>query len=113
MAGKQNSSLDGLIQTKGAPRPSDVPQRGEAASASAPAPVPAPAPAPAAAQVEPVAPAPIARAASDAEPRTKSLTLRLSEARYQRLRRFAFERDASHQEVIEAALIAYLDKEGG
>lgn len=108
MAGKQPTSLDGLIQTKGAPRPSDVPQRGEAASA--PASVPTPAPAPAAAQP---APAPIARAASDAEPRTKSLTLRLSEARYQRLRRYAFERDASHQEVIEAALIAYLDKEGG
>lgn len=109
MAGKQPASLDGLIQTKGAPRPSDVPQRGEAASA----PEPSPTSAPAAAQPAPAAPTPIARAASDAEPRTKSLTLRLSEARYQRLRRYAFERDASHQEVIEAALIAYLDKEGG
>lgn len=107
MAGKQTASLDGLIQTKGAPRPSDVPQRGEAASA------PAPTPATATAQAEPATPAPIVRAASDAEPRTKSLTLRLSEARYQRLRRYAFERDASHQEVIEAALIAYLDKESG
>jgi hypothetical protein len=111
MAGKQPTSLDGLIQTKGAPRPSDVPQRGEAASA--PASAPTSAPAPAATQPAPAAPTPIARAASDAEPRTKSLTLRLSEARYQRLRRYAFERDASHQEVIEAALIAYLDKEGG
>lgn len=111
MAGKQPASLDGLIQTKGAPRPSDVPQRGEAASA--PEPSPTSAPAPAAAQPAPAAPSPIAHAASDAEPRTKSLTLRLSEARYQRLRRYAFERDASHQEVIEAALIAYLDKEGG
>lgn len=106
MAGKQPPSLDGLIQTKGAPRPSDVPQRGEAASAPAPASTPIPAPA------QP-APAPIARAASEAVPRTKSLTLRLSEARYQRLRRYAFERNASHQEVIEAALIAYLDREEG
>lgn len=113
MAGKQPPSLDGLIQTKGAPRPSDVPQRGEAASPPVPAPAPAQTSTPAAEQPAPTAPAPIARAASDAEPRTKSLTLRLSEARYQRLRRYAFERDASHQEVIEAALIAYLDKEGG
>lgn len=100
---KQPVNLDGLIQTKGAPRPSEVPQRGEApasASLASPPANPAPAPAP-------------ARPASDAEPRTKSLTLRLSEPRYQRLRRFAFERDASHQEVIEAALMAYLEREGG
>ncbi|GEL44570.1 hypothetical protein MEX01_51610 [Methylorubrum extorquens] len=113
MAGKQPASLDGLIQTKGAPRPSEMPQRGEAASAPSPSPASTPAPAPASAQPVQAAPASISRGASDAEPRTKSLTLRLSEARYQRLRRYAFERDASHQEVIEAALIAYLDKEGG
>lgn len=94
---KQSVTLDGLIQAKGAPRPSEVPQRGEAPAPATPAP-PAPAP---------------ARPTSDAEPRTKSLTLRLSELRYQRLRRFAFERDASHQEVIEAALMAYLESEGG
>lgn len=101
MTVKQMSSLDGLIQTKGAPRPSDVPQRGETAAPLAPTP-------PAAS-----APAPALRPAPDAELRTKSLTLRLSEARYQRLRRFAFDRSASHQEVIEAALIAYLEREGG
>jgi hypothetical protein len=106
MAGKQPPSLDGLIQAKGAPRPSDVPQRGEAPSpAAAPPAAPAPAPAPA-------PPASSSRPGSDAEPRTKSLTLRLSEARYQRLRLFAFNRDASHQEVIEAALMAYLEREG-
>ena len=103
MAGKQPPSLDGLIQAKGAPRPSEVPQRGEASSPAAPAPALAAA----------VPPAPPSRPASDAEPRTKSLTLRLSEPRYQRLRRFAFDRDASHQEVIEAALMAYLEREGG
>lgn len=109
MAGKQPPSLDGLIQAKGAPRPSDVPQRGEASSpAAAPPATPALAPAPA-----PPPPASSSRSGTDAEPRTKSLTLRLSEPRYQRLRRFAFDRDASHQEVIEAALIAYLDREGG
>jgi predicted DNA binding CopG/RHH family protein len=48
---------------------------------------------------------------SASEPRTKSLTLRLSESQYQRLRRFAFDRGASHQDVIEAALMAHLDKE--
>jgi hypothetical protein len=97
---KQPMTLDGLIQAKGAPRPSEVPQRGEALAPPTPtlaAPAPTPAP---------------ARPASDAEPRTKSLTLRLSEPRYQRLRRFAFERDASHQEVIEAALMAYLERQG-
>ena len=87
---------------KGAPRPSDVPQRGEAPSPAAAPP----------AKTETVSISP-PRPGSDAEPRTKSLTLRLSEVRYQRLRRFAFERDASHQEVIEAALMAYLEREGG
>lgn len=96
-------SLDGLIQTKGAPRPSEVPQRGEGQAPATPTPD----------RTAPVSSTPPARPASDAEPRTKSLTLRLSELRYQRLRRFAFERDASHQEVIEAALMAYLDREGG
>ncbi|GEN01278.1 hypothetical protein MRA01_58170 [Methylobacterium radiotolerans] len=109
MAIKQPLSLDGLIQTKGAPRPSDVPQRGEGAGAPAGAPL-APPPAPPAPATELTAPV---RPASDAEPRTKSLTLRLSEPRYQRLRRFAFDRNASHQEIIEAALIVYLEREGG
>lgn len=108
MAGKQPPSLDGLIQAKGAPRPSDVPQRGEASSPAA-APPAAPAPTPAASSSSTSS----SRPASDAEPRTKSLTLRLSEPRYQRLRRFAFDQDASHQEVIEAALMSYLEREGG
>lgn len=43
--------------------------------------------------------------------RAKSLTLRLSESQYQRLRRFAFERGQSHQDVIERALIELLDRE--
>lgn len=102
MANKQPVSLDGLIQSKGAARPSEVPQRGEASATPSVA---------TSAAIEPAASAAPMRPTSDAEPRTKSLTLRLSEQRYQRLRRFAFDRDASHQEVIEAALIAYLERE--
>jgi len=106
MTSKQPHSLDGLIQAKGAPRPSDVPQRGEGAGVPAVAPLTA-------APAHVPEPTRAVRPASDAEPRTKSLTLRLSEPRYQRLRRFAFDRNASHQEIIEAALIAYLAREGG
>lgn len=117
MSGKQVPDLGGLIQTKGAPRPSDIPQRGEAfpSPATPPAPVqavtPAAAPATVPAQVA-AEPSPAKRASVVAEPRTKSLTLRLSESQYQRLRRFAFDRGLSHQDVIEAALMAHLDKEG-
>lgn len=102
MAGKQTPSLEGLIQPKGAPRPTDVPQRGEGTAASSPA----------SEQALPIPPSP-SRSMSASEPRTKSLTLRLSEGQYQRLRRFAFDRGASHQDVIEAALMAHLDKENG
>jgi hypothetical protein len=45
------------------------------------------------------------------EPRTKSLTLRLSEGQYERLRRFAFERRLSHQDIIERGLVEYLDQQ--
>lgn len=101
MVGKQTPSLEGLIQPKGAPRPTDVPQRGEGAVPPTPAPAPPASAAP-----------PPGRSVPTSEPRTKSLTLRLSEGQYQRLRRFAFDRGASHQDVIEAALMAHLDKEG-
>lgn len=96
MSGKPMLSLDGLIQSKGAARPDLMQQRG---AAPQPAPQPIPAPAPAAA-VAPVAPA--------AEPKSKALTLRLSETQYQRLRRFAFDRGLSHQDVIERALMEHL-----
>ncbi len=124
MSAKQTPDLGDLIQTKGAPRPSDIPQRGGGAStpalADTPTPTPAvdqsaPAPAAASASAEnqPSAqPSTAKRTANAAEPRTKSLTLRLSESQYQRLRRFAFDRGASHQDVIEAALMEHLDKEG-
>lgn len=125
MSGKALPDLGSLIQNKGAPRPSDIPQRGGGASTpvadSPPAQAPAaehatstPAPASASTKTPAQAQPPVAkRPAASAEPRTKSLTLRLSESQYQRLRRFAFDRGASHQDVIEVALMEHLDKEGG
>ena len=120
MPNKNIPSLDGLIQTKGAPRPDAMSQRGESpardmqanlqAAVSAPAPVaPAAPPAPAAPVAQkPTAaqPAPVSR-----EPRAKSLTLRLSEAQYERLRRYAFETRLSHQDIIEGALMSVLDQQ--
>jgi hypothetical protein len=112
MANKNVPSLDGLIQTKGAPRPDTMSQRGEspareiqthlhaAVTQSAPAPQ-------AASQPIPIAPT----ASAGKEPRAKSLTLRLSETQYERLRRFAFERRLSHQDIIESALLGYLDQQ--
>jgi hypothetical protein len=96
MADKRTPSLDGLIQTKGAPRPDTLVQRVEA-----------PSPARAlqnglqAAMTGPV----------EREPRAKSLTLRLSETQYERLRRFAFEQRMSHQDIIERALLDYLNRQ--
>jgi hypothetical protein len=95
MADKRTASLDGLIQTKGAARPDTLVQRSEA-------------PSPArvlqdglqAAMTGPV----------EREPRAKSLTLRLSETQYERLRRFAFEHRMSHQDIIERALMEYLNR---
>ena len=112
MASKNVPSLDGLIQSKGAPRPDTMSQRGEspareiqthlqaAVAQPAPSPQAAPQPTPSALAV------PTGR-----EPRAKSLTLRLSESQYERLRRFAFERRLSHQDIIESALLGYLDQQ--
>lgn len=49
---------------------------------------------------------------TDAEPRPRALTLKLSERNYQRLRRYAFDHDLSHQAVLERALLDYLDRMG-
>jgi hypothetical protein len=112
MANKNIPSLDGLIQTKGSPRPDTMSQRGESPAreiqTSLQAAVMQPASSPTAApQRVPSGPvAPVGK-----EPRAKSLTLRLSEANYERLRRFAFERRLSHQDIIETALLGYLDQQ--
>jgi hypothetical protein len=112
MANKNIPSLDGLIQTKGAPRPDTMAQRGESpareiqthlqAAVTQPTPTPQAAPQPAAATIA---------APAGKEPRAKSLTLRLSETQYERLRRFAFEKRLSHQDIIESALLGYLDQQ--
>ena len=57
--------------------------------------------------------APAKAAIPSDEAKTRSLTLRLSEAQYDRLRKFAFDRRLTHQAVIEAALMAYLDRNQG
>lgn len=98
MATKDTPSLEGFIQTKGASRPDAMQQRG----GSTPA---APEPEAPPAMLVPKAQAP--------EPRAKALTLRLSESQYQRLRRFAFDRDLSHQDVLEQALMELLGRSGG
>ena len=90
---KDRPQLGNLIQRKGeATRPVEMPQRG------APA---------------PEAPAPVRREVAPAdEPRTKSLTLRLSERNYDRLRECGHRNRKTHQALIEEALLRYLDAEG-
>jgi hypothetical protein len=107
MANKNIPSLDGLIQTKGAPRPDTLTQRGESPAREIQASLQAAVahPAPAAPMTPAAQPAPANR-----EPRAKSLTLRLSETQYERLRRFAFDTRLSHQDIIEAALMTHLDQ---
>jgi predicted DNA binding CopG/RHH family protein len=95
MADKRTPSLDGLIQTKGAARPDALEQRVEA-------------PSPARLLQDGLQAA--MAAAAEREPRAKSLTLRLSETQYERLRRYAFEHRMSHQDIIERALMDHLSK---
>ncbi len=118
MANKNIPSLDGLIQTKGAPRPDAMTQRGDSPArdmqANLQAAVNAPAPAaPPASVAQPIIQTPTAAqpALASREPRAKSLTLRLSETQYERLRRYAFEQRLSHQDIIEGALMAVLDRQ--
>lgn len=82
----------GLIQRKGeAPRPPEIPTATPAPAAPA-APERAPTPAPAPGRVP--------------------LTVKLSSPDYERLRAYAFQNRRSHQDIIEKALLAYLDSEG-
>ena len=108
MSAKSVPSLDGFIQTKGANRPDAMQQRGVSEPIPQATPEPVSQPAPAAPQ-----PSIPLRPAQATEPRAKALTLRLSESQYQRLRRFAFDRGLSHQDVLEQALMDLLTKEGG
>jgi hypothetical protein len=112
MANKNIPSLDGLIQTKGAPRPDTMTQRGESPAREIQTNLEAAItqPAPASRPSVQTTPAVSAVAAAE-EPRAKSLTLRLSQSRYERLRNFAFSRRQSHQDIIEVALLEYLDRQ--
>jgi hypothetical protein len=88
--------LGNFVQRKGAaPRPVEIPQRGE------------PAPQTEAASVTP-APAP----AHEAKPPTRSLTLKLVEPEYELLREFAHRKRRTHQDVMRDALLRYLQTEG-
>jgi hypothetical protein len=97
MAEKRTPSLEGLIQTKGAARPDTLVQRVEA-------------PSPARTLQEELKAA-IAVPPNEREPRAKSLTLRLSETQYEKLRRFAFDHRMSHQDIIELAVMHYINRQ--
>ena len=98
MSSKDAPSLEGFIQTKGASRPDAMQQRGTSQQAPEP---------------EAAKPNVSVRPLQAQEPRAKALTLRLSENQYQRLRRFAFDRGMSHQDVLEQALMDLLGKAEG
>jgi pyruvate/2-oxoglutarate dehydrogenase complex dihydrolipoamide acyltransferase (E2) component len=89
--------LAGLIATKGeAARPAEPEQRQPAAT-PAPQPTPAPSSFP---------------AASSRSLGVKSLTLRLRDDEYERLREYAFRHRLTHQDILSEALRQYLSKEG-
>jgi hypothetical protein len=86
MSKTTSKRLGDLIQPKGsASRPAEAPQRGQAVPASV---------------------------TTAKEERKRSLTLKLTETQYQRLRKYGFTHEATHQTVIETALMQFLDKEG-
>jgi hypothetical protein len=89
--------LGGLVQRKGAaPRPAEVPQRGE--------------PAPVQADVTP-APAPAPEAAPPTKRVLKSMTLKLEESEYELLREYSHRKRRSHQDVMRDAVLRYLKAE--
>jgi hypothetical protein len=89
----KENRLGSLIQPKGsAPRPVEIPQRGE----------PAP--------VEVAQPAPVFATPGPAAPK-KSLTLKLEEPEYETLREFAHRHRRTHQEVMREAVMRYLQAE--
>jgi hypothetical protein len=89
--------LGNFVQRKGsAPRPIEIPQRGEPAppvqtEAASVTPTPAPAP--------------------EAKVPVRSLTLKLIEPEYELLREFAHRKRRTHQDVMREALMRYLQAE--
>lgn len=87
--------LGGLIQPKGAaPRPIEMPQRGQV---------------PPAPTVEPVQPA---AAEKPTKLPQKSLTLKMDEPDYEILRDYAYKNRRTHQEVMLEAVLEYLTEKG-
>ena len=87
--------LGSLIQPKGAaPRPVEMPQRGQS--------VPVP-------TEEPVLPA---SAEKPAKLPQKSLTLKMDEPDYEILRDYAYKNRRTHQEVMLEAVLGYLTEKG-
>ena len=82
---KKSVALDGLLNTQSRPTDTGIPQRGAALSNNQPKPAPR---------------------KREGE---KRLTLALDGETYRRLRMHAVETDQTHQDILEAALIKYLN----
>ena len=70
-------------------------------------------PSPAAPQRGSVQPGPSSSPAPAKGQGIRALTLRVDDELYRRLRRFAFDRELTHQEILEEALRAHLSAHGG
>jgi hypothetical protein len=90
-----SAKLGNLVHRKGAPRPGEIPQRGE----------------PVEVELTPAAPAPAVEPAPAAKVPVRALTLKLVEPEYELLRVFAFQRKKSHQDVMRDALLLYIKNE--
>lgn len=98
--GAKASRFAGMIAKKGdASRPAEQPQRAAEPVAELAPTVPIAEPA------TPLSPA----APSTSSMGSKSLTLRLPEAEYERLRAFAYQHRKTHQTILADALKAFLD----
>lgn len=99
------SRLSGLIAPKGsAARPGETTQ-----PMAPPAPIVAPAKRPEPSLTQPAQAAPSAPAVAPGGTGSKSLTLRLPDAEYERLRSHAFMTRKTHQNILAEALRQYLD----
>lgn len=82
---KKSVALDGLLNTQSRPTDTGIPQRGAASSNNQP------------------------KLAPKKREGEKRLTLALDGETYRRLRMHAVETDQTHQDILEAALVEYLN----
>ena len=82
---KKSVALDGLLNTQSRPTDAGIPQRGAASSNNQP------------------------NLAPKKREGEKRLTLALDGETYRRLRMHAVETDQTHQDILEAALVEYLN----